>query len=355
MVGYENKITTPDDQSNIVGSDYEPVGQDQPSVYDSVPSSHILYECLDLPTWAKPWSVPWDNFMVGTKVLGKGQFGEVRYGGVMIDGEPCKAAIKKLREHASSTARQNFLDEFRSMIKIRRYPNIVRTICACQHEDKLYVAMEYLPNGDLRSYLRNARSMDGETYLSSEKLLQFALDVAKGMHHLATSGVIHRDLAARNILLDENLVAKISDFGLLRGEDIYVQASKTRVPTRWLSLESMTNKTYTTKSDVWSYGILLWEIATVGGTPYSTIETRALRSTLKTGYRMPKPSNCNVKIYDLMVKCWQEEPSERPSFKNIVSVLTTLTKDQTDEIYMSLLPRSEESKNVNINPEFDDN
>ncbi|XP_033636185.1 tyrosine-protein kinase receptor Tie-2-like isoform X2 [Asterias rubens] len=357
MTGYENTIT-PVDVINASATDYEPVGQNQTSINEPVGDIHSspTYEDVGLPTWAKPWSVPWDNVMVGTKVLGKGQFGEVRYGGVMIEGEFCKAAIKKkLRERASPVDRQNFLDEFRSMTKIRRHPNVVRILGACQHEGELYVAMEYLPNGDLRSYLRNARSMDGEESLSSDKLLQFALDVAKGMQHLATSGVIHRDLAARNILLDGNLIAKISDFGLSRGEDIYVQASKTRVPTRWLSLESMTNKTYTTKSDVWSYGILLWEIATVGGTPYPGIQTGVLRSKLKTGYRMPKPTNCDIKIYDLMLKCWQEKPDERPSFKKIVSVLTTMTENQDDEIYMSLLPRSEEHKYVNISPEFDDN
>ncbi|XP_071800226.1 tyrosine-protein kinase receptor Tie-1-like [Asterias amurensis] len=314
MTGYENEITSP------------------------------TYEDVGLPTWAEPWSVPWEHFMEGTKVLGKGQLGEVRYGGVMIEGEFCKAAIKNLREHASPVDRQNFLDEFKSMTKIRRHPNIVRILGACQHEGELYVAMEYLPNGDLQSYLRNARSMDGEESLSSDKLLQFALDVAKGMQHLATSDVIHRDLAARNILLDENLVAKISDFGLSRGEDSYVQASKTRVPTRWLSLESLTNQTYTTKSNVWSYGILLWEIATVGGTPYPGIQTGVLRSKLKTGYRMPKPTNCDIKIYDLMLKCWQEKPEERPSFKKIVSVLTTMNENQDDQIYMSLLPRSKEHK-----------
>ncbi|XP_071800225.1 angiopoietin-1 receptor-like isoform X2 [Asterias amurensis] len=356
MASYENEIT-PDVNIDASATDYEPVGQNQTSANEPVGDIHSspTYEDVGLPTWAKPWSVPWGNFMEGTKVLGKGQFGEVRYGGVMIQGEFCKAAIKKLRESSSHADRQNFLDEFKSMTKIRRHPNIVKIIGACQHEGELYVAMEYLPNGDLRSYLRNARSMDGEESLSSDKLLQFALDVAKGMQHLATSGVIHRDLAARNILLDENLVAKISDFGLSRGEGIYVQASKTRVPTRWLSLESLTNKTYTTKSDVWSYGILLWEIATVGGTPYPGIQTGVLRSKLKTGYRMPKPTNCDIKIYDLMLKCWQEKPDERPSFKKIVSVLTTMTENQDDEIYMSLHPRSEEHKYVNISPEFDDN
>ncbi|XP_071790473.1 fibroblast growth factor receptor 2-like [Asterias amurensis] len=355
MTSYRNEVT-PDDVVHTTALESVPVvRQNHASAYEPVRDVHLspTYEDVGLPTWAEPWNVLWDNFIVGTKVLRKGRFGEVLYGGVMIAGELCKAAIKKLQEHASPAERKIFLDEFLSMTKIGHHPNIVMLLGACQHEGELYVAMEYLPNGDLRSYLRNARSMDSEESISFD-LLQFALDVAKGMQHIATTGVIHRDLAARNILLDENLVAKISDYGLSRGEDTYVQTSKTRVPARWLSLESLVTKTYTTKSDVWSYGILLWEIATVGGTPYPGIQTSVLASKLKNGYRMPKPNNCDIKIYDLMLKCWREKPSERPSFKNIVSVLTTMTENQDDQIYMSLLPRSEEHV-VNIYLEFDDN
>ncbi|XP_038061517.1 tyrosine-protein kinase receptor Tie-1-like [Patiria miniata] len=114
--------------------------------------------------------------------------------------------------------------------------------------------------------------------------------------------VIHRDLAARNILLSEGLTAKVSDFGLSRGEDIYVQTSKRRVPVRWLAIESIRYKRYTTKSDVWSFGILLWEITTIGGTPYPTTKSESLARKLKGGYRMPKPSNCDDKSYVLMRK-----------------------------------------------------
>ncbi len=221
----------------------------------------------------------------------------------------------------------------------------------------LYVASEYLSNGDLRCYLRKARSMDDDSKasLSSQKLLQFALDVAKGMQHLAAFGVIHRDLAARNILLDDGLIAKVSDFGLSRGEDVYVQTSKTRVPTRWLSLESLTHQTYTSKSDVWSFGILLWEIATLGGTPYQGIKTQFLTSRLENGYRMPKPDNSDAKIYEVMLQCWQEDPNDRPSFKKLVSMLETMAESNADQIYMRLLPKSENYLYVNIDPEFDDN
>ncbi|XP_071799499.1 uncharacterized protein [Asterias amurensis] len=380
LVSYENAVPReekptsapiPKEVSLVQESVYEPVGPGSSARRDALPApppspapapapapeSQPTYEDVGLPTWANPWSVMWDDLIVGIKVLGNGQFGEVHYGSVMFKGVLCKAAIKTLKENATHIDRENFLEELKTMTLHGSHPNLVKIMGACQHEGILYVAMEYLSNGDLRCFLRKARSMedDGQASLSPQKLLQFALDVAKGMQHLAAYGVIHRDLAARNILLDDNLVAKVSDFGLSRGEDVYVQTSKTRVPTRWLSLESLTHQTYTSKSDVWSFGILLWEIATLGGTPYPGIKTPFLTSRLENGYRMPKPDNSDDKIYELMLQCWQEDPNSRPSFKKLVSDLETMDDSKEDQIYMRLLPSSEKYLYVNIHPELDDN
>ncbi|XP_038053520.1 angiopoietin-1 receptor-like [Patiria miniata] len=311
-----------------------------------------------LPSWAQSWHIPFRNMMIGDMVLGKGNFGEVRYGAVKVEGEDFKAAIKTLKAYESKNDRQNFMDEFRILTKIGRHPNVVSILGACQHDDILYVALEFMPNGDLRTHLRNARSQDddGQSSLSSyAKLIQFAFDVAKGMQHLAALRVIHRDLAARNILLDNQLVAKVSDFGLSRGEDIYVQTSQTRVPTRWLSPESLTYNAYTSKSDVWSFGILLWEIATLGATPYENITTKDLMSRLEIGYRMAKPSNCDDEIYNLMLMCWQVDPAKRPSFNQLVTRLTSMADNPNEQTYMRMLPKTEEYMHMMIRPEFDDN
>ncbi|XP_071799489.1 angiopoietin-1 receptor-like [Asterias amurensis] len=382
LVSYENaepieeKPTSAPTQrgvSLVQESVYEPVGPGSSARRDALPApspspapapapppapeSQPTYEDVGLPTWANPWSILWEDLFIGNKVLGKGHFGEVRYGVVTVKGDLCKAAIKTLKENATYIDRENFLEELKTMTLHGSHPNLVKILGACQHEGILYVAMEYLSNGDLRCYLRKARSMedDGQASLSPKKLLQFALDVAKGMQHLAAHGVIHRDLAARNILLDDNLNAKVSDFGLSRGEDVYVQTSKTRVPTRWLSLESLTHQTYTSKSDVWSFGILLWEIATLGGTPYPGIKTPFLTSRLENGYRMPKPDNSDDNIYEVMLQCWQEDPNGRPSFKKLVSDLETMADSKEDQIYMRLLTSSEKYLYVNIHPELDDN
>ncbi|XP_022097109.1 insulin-like growth factor 1 receptor [Acanthaster planci] len=315
-----------------------------------------VYEDVGLPTWALRWEILWKNLVVDDKVLGQGNFGEVRLGTVNVSGKKTETAIKVLKGRASETDREDFMEEFRTMTNIGYHPNVVSLLGACQHKDVLYVALEYLPKGDLRSYLRTGRlqSESDEGALSPDQLIKFALDVAKGMEHLAMSGVIHRDLAARNILLGETLVAKVSDFGLSRGEDIYVQMSKRRVPTRWLAIESLSSRTYTTQSDVWSFGILLWEIASIGGTPYATIATKSLLARLMQGYRMPKPINCDKEIFSLMLRCWEEDPSNRPSFSDLVRIFSDLSDKKVQHTYMAV-DRAHYANFSVIRPERDDN
>ncbi|XP_038069274.1 fibroblast growth factor receptor-like isoform X2 [Patiria miniata] len=318
--------------------------------------AYTVYEDVGLPSWALRWEILWKNLVVDDKVLGQGNFGEVRSGTVNIGGKRTKTAIKILKGQASETDRKDFLEEFRTMTNIGYHPNVVSLLGACQNGDVLYVALEFLPNGDLRSYLRTARSQSesDEGALSSNQLIKFALDVAKGMKHLSMSGVIHRDLAARNILLGERLVAKVSDFGLSRGEDIYVQTSMRRVPTRWLAIESLLDCTYTTQSDMWSFGILIWEIASIGGTPYATIATKALAGRLMEGYRMTKPANCDEQIYSLMLRCWEEDPSNRPSFSDLIRILSKMDDNKTEQTYMAIDRDHYENFSV-IRPELDDN
>ncbi|XP_038061108.1 angiopoietin-1 receptor-like [Patiria miniata] len=308
-----------------------------------------------LPSWAKGWEILWSDLLLDDEVLGRGNFGKVRSGAVRIGGKVIRAAIKMLKEHSSSFEKDEFMQEFKIMSSIGHHSNIVWLLGACQYQDVLYVALEYLPHGDLRSYLRTARSQSesDEDALSFDQLVKFALDVAKGMEHLAKAGVIHRDLAARNILIGEALIAKVSDFGLSRGEDVYVQMSSKRVPLRWLAIESVRHHTYTTQSDVWSFGILLWEIVTIGGTPYPTIDSASLPGKLRKGYRMPKPANCDDHSYALMHKCWDEDPNKRPTFTELVSILSGMASDTANNTYLVM----EKIRYINlsaIRPEFDD-
>ncbi|XP_038066673.1 tyrosine-protein kinase receptor Tie-1-like [Patiria miniata] len=335
----------------------------KPTAYENYPPrannpDGDIYEDVGLPAWARKLEIKWENLIIDDEILGKGNFGEVRAGGVKIKGKVTKAAIKTLKDSTSDAA-TDFKAELQTMVGITPHPNVVRLLAACFQEGILYVALEFLPNGNLRDYLRSIRpkqkgaghSTDGASPLTSSNLVKFGTDVAKGMDHLSKAGIIHRDLAARNILLSEDLTAKVSDFGLSRGEDIYVQKSSTRIPVRWLAIESLTRSVYKSKSDVWSFGILLWEIATYGSTPYPGIASESLAHRLLEGYRMPKPDNCADEIYNLMLKCWHEVPSERPTFKVLCQALETMNSKSYENVVLS--PTVYE--NFIIKHEFDDN
>ncbi|XP_072035280.1 angiopoietin-1 receptor-like [Amphiura filiformis] len=288
------------------------------------------------------WDVSWGDLNLSGQILGKGNFGEVQLGKVRIKGRWMKAAVKTLKDGTPDSEKALFKEEFATMTRIGHHPNVVNILGSCEYAGSLYVILEYVPHGNLRKFLRKSRlemPAGGEkpgrvvSNLNPDQLLKFAVGVAEAMKHISATGIIHRDLAARNILVGKGLTSKVADFGMSREENIYVQASSQRVPTRWLSIESLTEKMYTTKSDVWSFGILLWEIATLGGTPYSDMETKYLAYHLTEGYRMPKPDNCEQEMYDLMLKCWQENPDDRPSFQQILDILLHMTSQE--KIYMS--------------------
>nr|XP_023859568.1 tyrosine-protein kinase receptor Tie-1 [Salvelinus alpinus] len=147
---------------------------------------------------------------------------------------------------------------------------------------------------------------------------------------------IHRDLAARNVLVGDNLVAKIADFGLSRGEEVYVKKTMGRLPVRWMAIESLNYSVYTTKSDVWSFGVLLWEIVSLGGTPYCGMTCAELYEKLPQGYRMEQPRNCDDEVYELMRQCWRDRPYERPPFSQISVQLNRMQEARKAYVNMAL-------------------
>ncbi|KAK3612663.1 hypothetical protein CHS0354_042191 [Potamilus streckersoni] len=290
-----------------------------------------------------PWDILKSDLILTNEKLGHGQFGQVRKGYVKIIGDhQIPVAVKSLKANSFEKDKTDFMNELFILKKVGKHPNVVCLVGSCCIGGTLYVAMEYAMMGDLRTYLRRSRKSKKNLYVNYKTfcplpqtvLLKFALDVAWGMAHLAERQIIHRDLAARNILLDENLVAKVADFGLSKNEDMYVKTSHTRVPVRWLALESLFSNTYSTQSDVWSYGILLWEIVTFGGTPYHGMETRQFINMLKQGYRLRRPRYCDGALYAMMLQCWIERPESRPSFADICSRLQRMLEDS--QIYMNI-------------------
>ncbi|XP_059426930.1 tyrosine-protein kinase receptor Tie-1 isoform X4 [Carassius carassius] len=279
-------------------------------------------------------------------VIGEGNFGQVIKAMVKKDGIKMSAAIKMLKEFASENDHRDFAGELEVLCKLGQHPNIINLIGACENRGYLYIAIEYAPYGNLLDFLRKSRVLETDpafakehgtaSTLTSQQLLQFAADVATGMHYLSDKQFIHRDLAARNVLVGDNLVAKIADFGLSRGEEVYVKKTMGRLPVRWMAIESLNYSVYTTKSDVWSFGVLLWEIVSLGGTPYCGMTCAELYEKLPQGYRMEQPRNCDDEVYELMRQCWRDRPYERPPFSQISVQLNRMQEARKAYVNMAL-------------------
>ncbi|XP_078368380.1 uncharacterized protein LOC144652235 [Oculina patagonica] len=196
-------------------------------------------------------------------------------------------------------------------------------------------------------------NMQREEDFSAKDLLSFAWQIARGMNFLSSNGFVHRDLAARNILLGEDKVVKISDFGLMRQthENVYQLKKGKKIPVKWMAPEALYNSEYTTRSDVWSFGILLWELSTMGGNPYPGINNKELYNLLKTGYRMERPETCSDKLYQLMLNCWREEPSDRPTFESATRSLEEMLQEDTPYLDLETL---DESKSCYCNDNLSD-
>ncbi|XP_040216802.1 tyrosine-protein kinase receptor Tie-1 isoform X2 [Rana temporaria] len=279
-------------------------------------------------------------------VIGEGNFGQVIKAMIKKDGVRMNAAVKMLKEFASENDHRDFAGELEVLCKLGHHPNIINLLGACENRGYLYIAIEFAPFGNLLDFLRKSRVLETDpafakehgtaSTLTSQQLLQFASDVAKGMQYLSEKQFIHRDLAARNILVGENLVGKIADFGLSRGEEVYVKKTMGRLPVRWMAIESLNYSVYTTKSDVWSFGVLLWEIVSLGGTPYCGMTCAELYEKLPQAYRMEKPRNCDDEVYDLMRQCWRDRPYERPTFNQISLQLIRMLEARKAYVNMAL-------------------
>nr|XP_048303754.1 fibroblast growth factor receptor 4 isoform X2 [Myodes glareolus] len=306
---------------------------------------------LDLPL-DPHWEFPRDRLVLG-KPLGEGCFGQVvraeAYG--MDPSQPDQTstvAVKMLKDNASDKDLADLVSEMEVMKLIGRHKNIINLLGVCTQEGPLYVIVECAAKGNLREFLRarrppgpdlspdGPRSSDGP--LSFPALVSCAYQVARGMQYLESRKCIHRDLAARNVLVTEDDVMKIADFGLARGVhhiDYYKKTSNGRLPVKWMAPEALFDRVYTHQSDVWSFGILLWEIFTLGGSPYPGIPVEELFSLLREGHRMDRPPNCPPELYGLMRECWHAAPSQRPTFKQLVEALDKVLLAVSEE-YLDL-------------------
>lgn len=299
----------------------------------------------------KNWEFSRDRLIMG-KQLGSGAFGVViKAEAIGIGGKKGRVAVavKMLKEDATERELADLVQEMEVMKVIGSHKNIINLLGCCTQNGPLLVIVVYAPHGNLRDFLRErrppVRSREGYERpvatrpLTLKDLISFSYQVVRGMEYLASKNCIHRDLAARNVLVAENYVLKIADFGLtrnLQNIDYYKKTTDGRLPVKWMAPEALFDKKYTTKSDVWSYGILLWEIFTLGGNPYPSIPVEELFKLLRDGYRMEQPPYSSEEMYHIMQKCWRQKPEDRPSFSLLVEeidkILTSLLKEEYLEI-----------------------
>uniref|UniRef100_A0A8D3D5F0 receptor protein-tyrosine kinase n=1 Tax=Scophthalmus maximus TaxID=52904 RepID=A0A8D3D5F0_SCOMX len=260
------------------------------------------------------------------KVIGIGEFGEVCSGRLKMPGkrEIC-VAIKTLKAGYTDKQRRDFLSEASIMGQFD-HPNIIHLEGVVTKCKPVMIITEYMENGSLDAFLRKN---DGR--FTVIQLVGILRGIASGMKYLSDMSYVHRDLAARNILVNSNLVCKVSDFGMSRVLEDDPEAAYTtrggKIPIRWTAPEAIAYRKFTSASDVWSYGIVMWEVMSYGERPYWDMSNQDVIKAIDEGYRLPPPMDCPVALHQLMLDCWQRERADRPKFGQIVNMLDKLIRN----------------------------
>ncbi|XP_037830390.1 platelet-derived growth factor receptor beta [Kryptolebias marmoratus] len=346
----------------------------------------------DLP-YSSAWEIPRDHIVLG-QVLGSGPFGrvvEATVSGLSHSGSMVKAAVKMVKPRTESV--QSLMAELKVLAHLGPHLNIVNLLGACTSGGPVYLITEFCCHGDLLSYLQRNRvtflqvdtptrsdsdggymhmnkvdrsqnvalkelrnaDVDPETSptdqassllpsdssaLTLSDLMSFSFQIAQAMDFLSSIQCVHGDLAARNILVSEGKLVKVCDFGLARDllkDQNYIIKGNSFLPLKWMSPESIFQKIYSSESDVWSYGVLLWEVFSLGCNPYpDLLTTRQFLSELKKGHRMDQPEHAPPDMSDLMKRCWEEDPQSRPSFSSLVIAMDNMLSDDIKQSYRQL-------------------
>lgn len=273
---------------------------------------------LKTPILRERWELNNDDVILLEKI-GRGNFGDV----YKAQLKTCKTevAVKTCKVTLPDEQKRKFLQEGR-ILKQYDHPNIVKLIGICVQKQPIMIVMELVPGGSLLTYLRKNTST-----ITQREQLRMCKDAAAGMSYLESKYCIHRDLAARNCLVGYECIVKISDFGMSREEEEYIVSDGMKqIPIKWTAPEALNFGKYTSLCDVWSYGILIWEIFSKGGNPYSGMSNSQAREKIDAGYRMPAPDGTPEEIYRLMLRCWDYDPEKRPHFDQIYTVVETLSQ-----------------------------
>ncbi|XP_019645040.1 PREDICTED: tyrosine-protein kinase SRK3-like [Branchiostoma belcheri] len=275
--------------------------------------------------------------------IGRGAFGVVYLATrhKNLNGFPTEetVVVKTVHAYAGAQERATFVREIETTLDLGKHQNLLGLVGCCTTSHPPYMVTEYMPYGDLKEFLLKCRKRLKDSTYDLELLnkYQIARQIANGMIFISQAGYVHGDLAARNVLVGEDLVVKIADFGL--ATDVYErgyqrQDAEQKIPVRWMAPERLLREgRYTSKSDVWSFGVVVYEIATLGNVPYPGLD-RQLMEELRGGYREPRPEDCPQEMYDLMLKCWQWEEDDRPEFQQLYDQLDDLMADCSEVSYL---------------------
>ncbi|XP_052639862.1 tyrosine-protein kinase Mer isoform X1 [Harpia harpyja] len=260
------------------------------------------------------------------KVLGEGEFGSVMEGHLsQPEGTPQKVAVKTMKlDNFSQREIEEFLSEAACM-KDFDHPNVIKLLGVCielssQQVPKPMVILPFMKYGDLHSFLLRSRLEMAPQFVPLQTLVKFMVDIALGMEYLSSRHFLHRDLAARNCMLRDDMTVCVADFGLSKkiySGDYYRQGRIAKMPVKWIAIESLADRVYTTKSDVWAFGVTMWEIVTQGMTPYPGVQNHEIYEYLFHGQRLKKPEDCLDELYEIMSACWRANPTTRPTFSQL--------------------------------------
>eukprot|EP00056_Hartaetosiga_gracilis_P009149 m.131200 g.131200 ORF g.131200 m.131200 type:complete len:780 (-) comp13070_c0_seq2:1491-3830(-) len=269
--------------------------------------------------------------LIPRKAIGAGQFGQVFLAeqavadGVGDNGSNrASRAVKMLRGGASALDKEEFISEAMVMLEFD-HENLVQLIGVSMQQRPWLMVLEFVQYGDLRNVLKGCKAR-GIT-LTYEEQLTFASQVAFGMEHIASLHMVHMDLAARNVLVHNNNQVKVADFGLTRklpeGEDHWQSKSVMKLPVKWCSIEALDDRLFSEGSDVWAFGIVMWEIMSYGALPYGKLKTQEVQRKVRSGLRLDKAEGCPDEFHQLASSCWEAKRLDRPSFANLASELKT--------------------------------
>nr|XP_061795667.1 tyrosine-protein kinase Lyn [Nerophis lumbriciformis] len=276
---------------------------------------------LDRPCVKPKAQKPWDKdaweiskeSITMVKKLGAGQFGEVW---MAYYNNTTKVAVKTLKPGTMTV--EAFMEEA-NIMKTLQHERLVRLYAVVTKTQPIYIITEFMANGSLLDFLKS----NAGCKLQLPKLIDFAAQIAEGMAYIERKKYIHRDLRAANVLVSETLLCKIADFGLARviSDDEYTAKGGTKFPIKWTAPEAINYSSFTIKSDMWSFGVLLYEVVTLGKIPYPGMTKAEVMSSVQRGYRMQCPDNCPAELYNIMMSCWNSAPDDRPTFEYMQSVL----------------------------------